>query len=171
MTGRPEPSEADSYYFAYIDRVTGDDAIQELQSQMDKYVPTLTMISEKQSLHRYSPAKWSMRQLLNHVTDTERAFAFRALCFSRGFDTPLPSYDPDIAVAGANADATPWTAHVEEFRRVRLSTLSLFENLPAEAWMRSGVASGRLFTVRAIGFLIPGHACHHFEILRAKYLR
>jgi hypothetical protein len=170
MNGRPESTEADPYYFAYIDMVTGDDAIRELQDQLDKYLPILSRISEEQSLHRYAPEKWSIRQLLNHISDTERAFAFRALCFSRGFDTPLPSYDPDIAAAGANADATLWTAHVEEFRRVRLATLSLFENLPAEAWMRTGIASGRSFSVRAVGFLIPGHACHHFEILRGKYL-
>jgi len=108
--------------------------------------------------------------VLNHVSDTERSFAFRALWFARGFDTPLPSYEQEIAAAGAQAHAVSWKAHVEEFRRVRLASISLFENLPAEAWMRTGVASGKTFSVRALAFLIPGHATHHFDLLREKYL-
>ncbi len=77
----PECSEADPYYFTYIDMVSGEDAIRELQEQLDTFLPILSRISEEKSLHRYAPAKWSIRQLLNHISDTERAFAFRALCF------------------------------------------------------------------------------------------
>ena len=88
----------------------------------------------------YAPDKWSIRQVLNHVTDTERAFAFRALSFARGLESPLPSYDQNIAASGAEADQVSWAAHVEEFRRVRLSTISLFRNMPSQAWARSGIA-------------------------------
>jgi hypothetical protein len=116
-----------------------------------------------------APGKWSIRQLLNHVTDTERAFAFRALWFARGFSTPLPSYDQDIAAANAGAEAIPWATHLEEFRHIRLSTISLFQNMPSEAWMRAGIASDNFFTVRALAFIIAGHLAHHSAILRERY--
>ena len=170
MIGRPQSTEAASYYFTYIDKVQGDDVVRVMESQLDEYLPMLAAIPEEKSQHRYAPEKWSIRQVLNHVSDTERAFAFRALWFARGFDTALPSYDPNTAAGGAQADAIGWAVNVEEFRRVRLATISLFQNLPAEAWMRTGMASGKTFTVRALAFLIPGHAFHHFEILQEKYL-
>ena len=170
MIGRPEPNEAAPYYFTYIDKALGDDALRAMDNQLIEMLPLLLSISEEQSVHRYAPDKWSVRQVLNHVSDTERSFAFRALWFARGFDTPLPSYEQEIAAAGAQAHAVSWKAHVEEFRRVRLASISLFENLPAEAWMRTGVASGKMFSVRALAFLIPGHAIHHFDLLREKYL-
>lgn len=121
-------------------------------------------------MHRYAPDKWSIRQLLNHVTDTERSFAFRALWFARGFDTALPGFDQNIAASGAGADAVVWTAHIEEFRCVRLSTISLFRNLPPDAWDRTGIASDNPFTVRALAFIIPGHVAHHIRMLRERYL-
>ena len=108
--------------------------------------------------------------MLNHVTDTERAFAFRALWFARGFDVPLPSYDQEIAAKGDAADSISWAAHVEEFRRVRLATISLFKNMPAEAWARTGIASDNRFTVRAMAFITAGHLTHHVRILKERYL-
>jgi hypothetical protein len=108
--------------------------------------------------------------VLNHVTDTERAFAFRALSFARGLESPLPSYDQNIAASGAEADQVSWAAHVEEFRRVRLSTISLFRNMPSQAWARSGIASDNRFTVRALAYIIPGHFAHHVSVLRERYL-
>lgn len=170
MKGRPDPNEAAPYYFTYIDQVSGDKPLESIRRQTDKCLPFLRRITEEQSQYRYAPDKWSIRQVLNHVTDTERAFAFRALWFARAFAEPLPSYDQEIAAAGANADSVLWAAHVEEFTRVRLATISLFQNLPAEAWMRKGVASGNTFTVRAMAFIIAGHVEHHFRILREKYL-
>jgi hypothetical protein len=141
-----------------------------METQLDQFSPILTRITEEKSRFRYSPEKWSIRQLLNHVTDTERAFVFRALWFARGFETPLPSYDQEISSIGAKADAIRWSAHVEEFKRVRQATISLFRNLPEDAWMRKGIAGDNPFTVRALGFIIPGHVAHHFRILREKYL-
>ena len=170
MNGRPQPNEVASYFFTYISQVPGDDPLGVIESQLDEYQPLLSGISEDKSLYRYGPDKWSIRQVLNHVSDTERAFAFRALWFARGFDTPLPSYDQEISAAGANADAVSWAAHVEEFQRIRLATISLFRNLPGSAWMRTGTASGNPFTVRALAFIIPGHVTHHFKILRERYL-
>lgn len=170
MIGRPLETEAAPYYFTYIDQVVGEDIASIIESQLDESLDLFGRISNESSLHRYAPDKWSIRQVLNHVTDTERAFAFRALWFARGFDAPLPGYDQNIAAAGAGADSVSWPAHVEEFRRVRLSTISLFRNLPAEGWMRSGIASDNPFTVRAMAFIIAGHAAHHVAVLRERYL-
>jgi hypothetical protein len=170
MSGRPDSTEAAPYYFTYIDQVTGDNIAGVIESQLDECLAVFADISEQKSLYRYAADKWSIRQVLNHVTDTERAFAFRALWFARGFQTPLPSYDQNIAACGAEADRIGWAAHVEEFRRVRLATISLFENLPEEAWLRRGIASDNPFTVRALAFLVAGHVTHHLRLIRERYL-
>jgi hypothetical protein len=170
MIGRPQESEAAPYYFTYINQVEGDDVRDILTRQRDDAQVFFESISEEASLRRYAADKWSIRQVLNHVADTERAFAFRALWFARGFDAPLPSYDQNVAAAGADADRVSWAEHVQEFRSVRLSTIALFNNLPAEAWARTGIASEKLFSVRAIAFIIAGHLTHHVDILKTRYL-
>jgi DinB superfamily len=167
---RPGADEAAPYYFNYIDRVTDDDVVGFLATQLDEAMPFLSGISEERSLHRYAPEKWSIRQVLNHVSDGERVFVYRALWFARGFDTPLPSFDQEVSTAGAKADEVSWARHVEEFRGVRLATLSFFRNLPAEAWERSGIASDNPFTVRALAYIVAGHYAHHAAILQARYL-
>ena len=169
MHSRPQRAEAAPYYFTYIDQVAGDDVRAVIARQLDEATALFAAISEEGSRHRYAPDKWSIRQVLNHITDTERAFAFRALWFARGFAPPLPSYEQDVAAAGAEADAVSWAAHVEEFRRVRLATIPLFANMPAAAWSRSGVASDNIFTVRAMAYIIAGHVEHHLRILRERY--
>lgn len=174
---RPLPNEAADYYYGYINRVTDDDVVAVLESQLDQTVAFLTDISEEQSFHRYAPDKWSMRELLNHVNDAERLFLSRALWFVRGFTEPLPSFDQDIAVAGARADDFDWANHIEEFRAIRLATIAFFRNLPAEnlpeskeVWDRSGIASGNSFTVRSLAYIIAGHLNHHVSILKERYL-
>ena len=170
MIGRPQPNEAAPYYFGYINRVASDDIVSTLQTQLDETLPFLHGISEEKSLYRYSPEKWSVRQMWNHVNDAERVFLFRALWFARGFSSALPSFDQDIAVGTARADDVSWERHVEEFREVRLATISFARNLPAEAWMRTGVASDNSFTVRACAYVVAGHVAHHMAVLREKYL-
>jgi hypothetical protein len=170
MTGRPAHDEAAPYYFTYINQVADDDIVPAIERQFDEALAFFAGISEETSQHRYAQDKWSIRQVLNHITDTERAFAFRALWFARGFDAPLPGYDQNIAASGAMADRVSWAAHVEEFRAVRLATISLFRNMPSEAWKRGGIASGNPFTVRAMAFIIAGHVAHHVMILRERYL-
>jgi len=168
MIPRPQTAEAAPYYFNYIDQVTGDDPLGALENQLEEAL--FSEISEEKSLYHYAAEKWSMRQVLNYVTDTERAFAFRALWFARGLESPLPSYDQNVAASGAEADRVSWAAHVDEFRRVRLSTISLFRNMPSPAWTRSGIASDNRFTVRALAYIIPGHFAHHVSVLRERYL-
>ena len=166
----PQPHEAAPYYFNYISKVEGDDVVAVLQGQLDDTVALLTGISEERSLHRYAPEKWSIRQVINHVHDTERVFVYRALWFARGFDSELPSFDEKISAAGARADDISWASHVYEFRAIRLSTLAFFGNLTAEAWLRSGTASGMPFTVNALAWITAGHLAHHLAILRERYL-
>jgi DinB superfamily len=169
MTGRPLAGEAAPYYSVYIDQAPGEDPVGLIDSQLDECLAHFATISEERSLYRYAPEKWSIRQLLNHISDTERAFAFRVLWFARGFDAPLPGYDQNVAAAGAEANRISWEAHVEEFRAVRQSTISLFRNLPPGAWTRKGIASEKPFTVRALAYIIPGHVAHHIRILRERY--
>jgi hypothetical protein len=170
MRGRPQTSEAASFYWKYIDRVAGDDPIRALVQQLGEAMELCATVSEELSMHRYAPEKWSMRQALSHVTDTERAFAFRALWFGRGFTGALESFDDKTASTGAEAERVSWDCHMEEFRQVRLSTISLFKNMPEEAWARSGVVGGNPITVKALAFLCAGHAEHHLAILRERYL-
>jgi hypothetical protein len=170
MIGRPAPNEAAPYYFGYINRVSGDDILRALQSQLDETLPFLRGITEEKSLYRYAPEKWSIRQMWGHVNDTERVFLMRALWFARKFETALPSFDQEIAVANANSDEVPWARHVEEFREIRLATISFFRNLPEEAWTRTGTASGNPFSVRACAFIVAGHVTHHTRVLHEKYL-
>jgi len=170
MLGRPEPQEAAPYYFTYIDAVAGDDPLSILQIQLETSLELFATISQQDSQHSYAPGKWTIRELLQHVTDTERAFAFRALWFARGFSEPLPGFDSDIAAAGANANKLGWADLIDEFRQVRVATLLLFRNLSAEAWMRTGIASTYSFTVRALAFITAGHVEHHLRILRERYL-
>lgn len=121
-------------------------------------------------MFRYAPDKWSIRQVMNHVNDTERVFVFRALWFARGFDEPLPSFDQDVAVTFAGADARSWASHLEEFATVRAATMTFFRSLPEGAANRNGIASGNPFSVRALAYIIAGHVEHHLKILRKRYL-
>ena len=167
---RPERSEAAPYYFTYIDRIEQDDIVGVMESQLADVGRILDGISEEKSLHRYAPEKWSIRQVLSHLNDTERAFAFRALWFARDFHDPLASFDQNISVNAARADEYSWASHVAEFRDIRRASVALFRKLPSEAWGRGGVASGNFVSVRALAYTIAGHVSHHVAILQQRYL-
>ena len=121
----PGKDEAAAYYFTYIDRIQQDDVVGVMEQQIGDADRLFSTISEEKSLHRYAPEKWSIRQTLNHISDTERAFAFRALWFGRGFSDPLASYDQNISASGARADEYSWARHVAEFGDVRRASLAL----------------------------------------------
>jgi hypothetical protein len=163
-------TEAAEYYFTYIDQVPPGDIGEILQRQESETVELLRGIPEERSLHRYEPGKWTIREVVSHLNDTERLFVFRALWFARGFDSPLPSFDQDVAIRTAGAGDRALSSHVDEFRAVRAATLAFFRNLPAEAWMRRGTASGNPFSVRALAHITAGHVAHHNRILRDRYL-
>ena len=170
MIAAPDRSEAAPYYFTYIDLVQAD-VLEAMKAQSGDMLDELEAITEEQSLHCYAPGKWSIREVLGHLNDTERLFVSRAFWFARGFDTPLPSFEQEVAVAAAGAHERTWAGLVEEFRTIRLSTLSFFTNLPEAAWSRRGIASGNPFTVRALAYLTVGHVLYHMRIVRERYLQ
>jgi hypothetical protein len=166
----PERTEAAAYYFTYIDRVGPGDIRGILAAQLPEAVTMLEGISDEQSLGRYAPGKWSIREVVGHLSDTERLFVFRALWFGRGLDGALPSFDQDVAVSRAGANERSWNSLVREFAAVREASIRFFQDLPADAWTRRGIASGNPFSVRALAYMTAGHLTHHLEILRARYL-
>jgi hypothetical protein len=170
IVGRPGADEAAPYYFTYIDRVPGDDVITVLAQQLEQAPAFWGAIGEEKSRHRYEPGKWSIRETLGHVTDTERVFQFRTFWFARGFEPALPSFDQDTAAAAARADERSLSSLVDEFVEVRRATLALARSLAPEAWRRRGTASGNPFTARAVAFATAGHAAHHAAIVKERYL-
>ncbi|MEO6803039.1 MAG: DinB family protein [Granulicella sp.] len=166
VVGRPEADEAVPFFFNYINQVEGDDILTALDRQLPEALTFFGRYTEETSLQPYAPGKWSLRQTLGHITDVERILTFRALWLARGIPSPLPSFDQDHAVIAAESDGVTWAAHREEFERVRLASLSLFRNLPADAWMRTGEVSGHSISVRALAFIAAGHCAHHLRILR-----
>jgi hypothetical protein len=163
--------EAAPYYFRYINLVPSENIFATLRDQLNTTLQFMNGIDERKSLYRYSPEKWSIRQVLSHVNDTERVFLHRAFWFARGFQDALPSFDQDDCVATAGAHELAWSRLVNDFYGIRLSTLSFFQNLPAEAWSRTGVASDNPFTVRALAYIIAGHVAHHRGVIEERYLR
>jgi hypothetical protein len=167
---RPDHSESVAYYYTYIDQVGDGDIREILRTQLPETLSFYSEIGDDQSLSRYAPDKWSIRELVSHVNDTERVFVSRAFWFARGFDTGMPSFDQNIGVANANADKRSWKSHVDEFRVIRESTLAFFDSLADEAWRRHGIASGNPFTVKALAYITAGHVTHHNKVLRERYL-
>jgi hypothetical protein len=170
MTTRPDPTEAAPFYFTYIDQVPDGDIVELLEAQGRELLGLLRGIPEPKSLFRYADGKWSIREVVNHVNDTERVFTFRALWFARGFGSPLPSFDQNVGVAAARPDEVAWPVLVDEFQALRSATLALFRTLPDEAWTRGGVASDKQVSVRALAYMVAGHVIHHLGTLKTRYL-
>jgi hypothetical protein len=170
MIGRPDRNEAADYYYTYIDQVGEGDIRDVLERQSSETMSLLRTIVDEQSRQRYAADKWSIREVVGHINDTERLFVFRALWFARGFDSALPSFDQNVAIASAGADDRPWPSHVDEFAAVRAATAAFFRHLPDDAWSRRGIASDHPFTVRALAYITAGHVTHHIRILKERYL-
>ena len=171
MSTRPERHEAAPYYFTYIDQVGDGEICELLEKQGTETVGLLSSIGDAQSRHRYAAGKWSIREVVGHLNDTERLFVFRAFWFARGFDSPLPSFDQHIAVASSGAEQRGWQGLIDEHRAVRAATTSFFRHLPQDAWSKRGIASDNPFTVRALAYLAVGHVIHHVRILNERYLQ
>lgn len=170
MLTRPDPSEAAEFYFTYIDKVPPGDVRGFLAGQAAETLTLLRGISEAQSLHRYAPGKWTIREVVSHMNDAERVFAFRAFWFARGFESPLASFDQDVAMPLAFADRRAWDDHLDEFAAVRAATVALFDGMQDSVWDRRGIASGMPVTVRALAYICAGHVAHHLDMLRTRYL-
>lgn len=170
MIPRPDASEYLPYYGKYIDRVPDGDLVKTLRAQLDETLALVRGLDDEQGGHRYAPGKWSIREVLQHVIDAERIFAYRALRIARGDATPLASFDENAYAEASNADARTLADLSDELEHVRLSTLALLRPLDGEALARRGTASGAEVSVRALAWIIAGHELHHVSVLRERYL-
>lgn len=170
-TGRPAAGEFAPYAQADIDAVSGSDAVTALT---DLAVATRLMFepwSEDQIRGlRYAPDKWTLKEVLGHIVDDERVFAYRAFCLARGETTALPGFDEKVYAANADAERRAWVDLLEEYRVVRASTIALFQSLPAASWRRVGEVNGYRATPRGLAFHIAGHELHHLRLVRERYL-
>jgi DinB superfamily len=169
-TTRPEAGEYAPSFAAYIDRIADDeDIVPVLVTQLDQTLPRLARIPEARGDYRYAPGKWSIKEIVGHLCDTERVFAYRALRVGRGDTTPLPSFDDQAYVAEVRAGDRTLADLAAEWGDVRRATIALFRNLPAEAWQRRGTASDQPISVRALAYIIAGHVRHHLQTLEERY--
>ncbi|MGC2274213.1 MAG: DinB family protein [Candidatus Sulfotelmatobacter sp.] len=166
---RPQPGEYAPYYDRYISLVRGEDILGTLDEQRRQTMSLLCGRDDDDGDFRYAPGKWSAKEVLGHVCDTERIFAYRALRIARADSTPLEGFEQDDYVRNGPFAQRPLADLVEDFIAVRRATLSLLRNLDEAAWMRRGIANKNEVTVRALAYIIAGHELHHRRILEEKY--
>lgn len=167
---RPAPSEYPPYQAAYMQRVPEGDVIAMLATQLDETLAALDGLSEAQAERGYAAGKWSVKQVLGHLADVERVFAYRGLRIGRGDATPLPGFEQDDYIETAHFDDRPLADLAAELRAVRAATVALFRALPEAAMTRTGTASGHPFSARAAAFMIAGHERHHRWLFEERYL-
>lgn len=165
----PEPDEYAPFYAGYVQFAREHDPIELLERQLSTIRDMCSGMTEDQALARYAREKWSIKQMLGHLADTERVFSYRLFRISRGDDTPLSGFDQDEYVKAAHADERPLPALLEEFLSARTATLRLAQGISADEWTRRGVANGVPVSARALLYVTGGHVAHHLEILRDRY--
>ena len=170
MTKKPLSEEYPAYFEKYIDQVPEGNLLDILISQLEETTSFLSSLEETQWNYRYAPGKWTLKEVLGHISETERIMSYRLLRMSRGDQTPLPGYDEDEYVKEACFHSHSATDLLEEFRAVRHSTYTLIRGLNEEGWGRKGVANNKEISVRAIAFIIAGHELHHMKIIKDKYV-
>jgi hypothetical protein len=168
---RPQPGEYTPYYDRYISLVTANDILAALEDQRRQMLLLLCGRAEADGDLRYAPEKWSLKELLGHVNDTERIMSYRALRISRADATPIEGYEQDDYVRNGPFAGRPLADLIEDYIAVRRATISLFRNLDEPAWSRRGVANQNEVTVRALAYIIAGHELHHRRVLEEKYLK
>ena len=167
---RPAQDEHAPYYGKYTSLVPDGNVVEILEHQIAATVNLLRNLPEEKANYRYAPEKWSVKEVIGHLTDSERIFAYRALRIARNDQTPLASFEQDGYVPAGDFGARTIADLLDEFECVRRSTLFLFKNLNEEAWSRRGTASDNEVSVRALAYIIAGHELHHLNVLREKYL-
>jgi hypothetical protein len=165
----PEASEYLPYYGRYVALVKTDNIVTSLRNQVEQTLAILKRVDEPKANFRYAPEKWSVKEMLGHMSDTERILAYRALRISRNDKTPMAGFEQDDYVRYGPFASNSWSDLLEEFAMIRRTTAMMFQMLPEEAWTRRGTASGHEVTVRALAFVIAGHELHHRNILKEKY--
>ena len=170
IVGRPQTTEHPPYFSRYIDLVPEDDIAGTLEAQGRETGALLAKVSEEKAAFRYAPGKWSIKQVVGHVTDGERVFAYRLMCIARGESKSLPGFEENDYVRNANFDEIPFVDLVEGLAATRRATLALVRGLSAEAWRRIGTANENKTSARAVAYMIVGHERHHLRVLRERYL-
>ena len=166
---RPASDEAAPHYHGYIAAVPDEAIGARLAAQIDELGALLRPLDDSAALARYAEGKWSIKEVVGHLIDAERIFAYRLLRIGRGDATPLPGFDENAYVPAGEFDQRSLADLRAEFQAVRLGTQALVESLPAEAWGRRGEASGRSVTTRALAYILVGHVAHHLSVLRQRY--
>ena len=166
---RPDPSEYAPYYGRYVDLVPETDIILTMSRQGSETQKLLATIDDSRGGYRYAPDKWTIRQLVGHVEDSERVFAYRALTFGRGDTQALPGFEQEDWMKASPFESSTLRQRAEALGLVRRSTIELFRGFDDAAWDRRGTASGNPVTVRALAFMIVGHERHHLRVLRERY--
>lgn len=167
---RPAPEEYAPFYGTYVNAVPDGDVLALLAQQLEDTLALLDTVPRERWTRRYAPGKWSVSEVVGHVADTERVFAYRALRFARNDATPLPGFEQDDYVPFGGFDARPLPDLARELEAVRTASLALFRGLDQDAVGRRGTANGVEFTVRAIPWILAGHERHHVAVLRERYL-
>jgi hypothetical protein len=168
--GRPLAGEYAPFYEKYVALVAGADILSALEGQRLVTSQLLAARSEREGNFRYAPDKWSVKEVVGHVVDCERIFAYRALRIARGDQTPLSGFEQDDYVRNGGFAERTVAELAEEFTQVREATIALFRGLDEKAWQRRGVANNNEVTVRAVAYIVAGHELHHRRILEEKYL-
>lgn len=166
---RPTPNEYAPYYAGYVDLVPDGDILETLERQLPDTLARLRATPPERETFRYAEGKWSVREAVGHVVESERMFAGRALWIARQPEVALPGMDQDAWVREADHDARPLARHLDEWSTVRESTLRLLESLPADTHRRTGIASGVSFSVRAFFWIVAGHELHHRRLFEERY--
>ncbi len=167
---RPLAGEFDSYYERYVSLVADGDILSALKNQTAETLDLLNKISAEKAGFRYAPEKWSVKELVGHIIDTERIFAYRALRIARGDKTPIEGYEQDDYIKNAEFSKCSLADLAEEFSLIRRANFLMFQSLSETAWYRRGMANGKEITVRALAFTIAGHEIYHCNILKERYL-
>ena len=167
---RPSEKEYAAYHASYVASVPDGDVLALLEQQGKDTQKLLRSVSEEKSQYRYAAGKWSMREVVGHVTDTERVFTFRALHFARGDAAPLPGFDENALGATSAAHSRSFASLLDDLQAVRATTLGLFRGFTDEEFGRGGVASNAQVTVRGLVYVVAGHERHHVNVLMERYL-
>lgn len=166
---RPPAEEHHPYYSAYIEQVEDGPILGRLAAQSEAVRDLMSALGPNGGAYRYAPGKWTVRQVLGHVADTERIFGMRATCIARGETASLPGYDQDDYVIEGGFDERPVESLLREFDLLRAANLEMLSGLPDPYWLRTGSANGSAISVRALAWILVGHLEHHLAVLQERY--
>ncbi|MFA3782191.1 DinB family protein [Melioribacteraceae bacterium 4301-Me] len=167
---KPDKSEYAPYYEMYFNEVPDGDILKTFEEQIEEIKSFFMGIDINKLNYRYAEGKWSIKEILGHLIDTERIYAMRALCFSRNETQSLPGFDENKYVMNANFSEQSLTSLLGQFELGRKNSLEMFKSFSEEMWLRKGIANKNIMSVRAVPLILVGHAAHHMRIIKERYL-